>query len=100
VQIAGEEEHLHDQQRWCGGEKEAGVRAPQISERHDIVDAGRQEDEQDPKLDQGVVWHELKEDPDDERDDGEVRRHQSCKKAQIAESLAKFGKRDLKEGRE
>ena len=100
MQIAGEEEHLHDQQRWCGGEQEAGVSAAQISERHDIIDAGRKQNEQDPELDQGIVGNELEEDPDDERDHGKVRREQSCKKAQIAQSLAKFGKRDLKEGRE
>ena len=53
-----------------------------------------------PSWIRGSSGHELEEDRDDERDDDEVRRQQSCKKAQIAQRLAKLGKRDLKEGRE
>ena len=100
VQIDGKEQHLHDQQRWCGGEKEASVRTPQIGKRHDIVDAGRQKNEQNPELDQGSVGYELEKDPDDERENDEVGRQQSCEEAQVGHRLAKLGKWDLQEGRE
>ena len=89
MQIAGQEEHLHDQQCWRGGEEEAGVRAAQISEGHDIVDAGREQNEQYPELNQGIVGNKREEDRDDERDHGEVRREQSRKKAEVGQRLAK-----------
>jgi hypothetical protein len=100
AQIDGQERHLKQQERWRRCQQKTGVAAAQMREGDDVVDAGRQEDEQNRQSQHRIVRQELHQHGSDRRHDDKVGHEQRAEEARIAQGRPKFRQRNLEEGHE
>ncbi len=100
AEINWQKQHLQDQERRSRGEEEPRVCAPNMRERDDIVDAGRQEHEKDAEPYHGVDGRKLHEDRHQDGSDNEVGCQQRGEEPYVRKSSAKFREWHLQEGYE
>ena len=100
TQIDGQERHLGNQQHRCRGQEQPGIRSTQMSEGHDIVDAGTEQHHQHAETDQGIGRQELHQAQDKQRHGDEVHGQQGAHEPQFLKRPAEGGDGHLQEGDE
>lgn len=96
-QIPRQQHHLGDEQRQGGGQQQASIRTPQVGERDDVVDAGREQHQQHAEPHHRIGRQELHEHQHEQRDDNEVGDEQRAEEADLPERPLQFRHRHLQE---
>jgi len=94
------QQHLPAQQHRSGRQQGPGVGAAQLRERHDIIDAGREQHQQDRQADHGVGRQQRGQAPDQGRHEHEVHAQQHPQEPHAGQRGAPASQRHLHEGRQ